>query len=382
MRNRNIVFVSSYPLNEPVIRNRLEPYLNGFIDAGFHAKLVNRSGGEFGDLKTSRFSHFVVKDKKIKRKVFFVRFIVEFIEGWKVIRLAKKKSEVGDFILVSVPSMLLMLFLYRLKGRKVLLDVRDLTWEYLSDKSILTRTFKLFFRKVALFVSSRVFLVIASNSSEVKYFQKLNSAEKNKVIYVPNGISLKQFEKLTLIDTNKQKNTRVKITYIGNVGIAQNLEIFVRAAHKLPQFDFEIVGAGTDYDRVMCLVKSLNANNISLSGRISWYEIPIKYEQADILYAQLTEGFSHAMPSKLYEYLASGKYVIYGGNGQAVSVLNEFDNITVVKPNSLEELVEALVSVTKENRQNNISFHNRSRIEEKYIRENNVKNLITNLVEI
>ena len=45
------------------------------------------------------------------------------------------------------------------------------------------------------------------------------------------------------------------------------------------------------------------------------------YTDSDILYAQLKKEFEGAVPSKLYEYLSTGKFIIYGGLGEALNLL-------------------------------------------------------------
>ena len=71
------------------------------------------------------------------------------------------------------------------------------------------------------------------------------------------------------------------------------------------------------------------------------------YKNTDILYAQLSKEFSSAIPSKLYEYLASGKCIIYGGYGEALKKLKDFENVFFVKPDKVDDLVISIKKLFK-----------------------------------
>ena len=83
------------------------------------------------------------------------------------------------------------------------------------------------------------------------------------------------------------------------------------------------------------------------------------------------------MPSKLYEYITTGKTIIYGGVGEAPKVLSQFDKIQLISPSSESELNLAIAS-SPELMQ--LSPHqNRCLIKEKFIRESNSQRYITEL---
>ena len=128
---------------------------------------------------------------------------------------------------------------------------------------------------------------------------------------LPNGVSKEQFDRLSIL--KQSKSERPAVCYIGNIGLAQNLTLLVDVAIRCPEADFLIVGGGNDFNRVLRYAKDKNAKNVLLTGRVSWDIIPSYYERADILFAQLGFDYQGAMPSKLYEYLASGKFIVYGG---------------------------------------------------------------------
>ena len=143
------------------------------------------------------------------------------------------------------------------------------------------------------------------------------------------------------------KDNKISISYIGNLGIAQNLETFIKVSKLWPNIEFNIIGEGTDFKRLLKLSKG--CENLSFFGKLQWSEIKYIYKRTNILYAQLSENFSGAMPSKLYEYLASGKFIIYGGIGEAEKVLKDFNNNIVINPDNTSELNTALKKYWRKN---------------------------------
>ena len=82
------------------------------------------------------------------------------------------------------------------------------------------------------------------------------------------------------------------------------------------------------------------------------------------------------MPSKLYEYLSTGKYIIYGGQGVASATLSKFENVSLIQPCSVEILKQEIEKVLSEFN-SSLSASNREKIQAQYIRDVTVKYLIS-----
>jgi glycosyltransferase involved in cell wall biosynthesis len=165
----------------------------------------------------------------------------------------------------------------------------------------------------------------------------------------------------------------MEISYVGNIGIAQNLRIFVDVAARCPKFVFNIVGEGTEYRKIRNHCDRKELSNVKFYGRITWKQVIDIYQKSDILYAQLSNDFEGAMPSKIYEYLATGKFLIYGGGGVAEQVLSKFENNEVVKPDSASILEDCINRNVKDRNIRTLSVENRELIKKLYVRENNVR---------
>lgn len=370
-----VVIVSSVPISEPVIRNRVTPFFKRLLGSGYDVCFVcPRSEGNRARLEAGVELHEVSVDF-IKPKGFVRRAVREAYNAFKVVSYAKDIK--ADAWLITIPSMFLAFIApYVLTGRKVFLDVRDLTWEYLSDKSLLQRFSKRFFR--VSFARSLSFfnLVCATNPTEVEYIKGIWKGKRPPLL-VTNGIAREQYEKLKQVESAARGTTTV--SYIGNIGFAQRLDTLVEAADQLPDIEFRIVGSGIDFDRIEKLISEKKLKNVVLTGRVGWDAVREYYGRTDILYAQLTPDYAGAMPSKLYEYLATGKPIIYGGCGQAVETLSMFDNNQVVNPCDVAALVKVIKTYGRSRGNIKLSHSNREKINSEYIREDAAKTLVDSI---
>lgn len=372
---KKIVIVSSWPLSEPVVRNRITPFIKLLLQAGCDVCLVcPRNSGNESQLQPGVQLH-EVSLKLDKPNGFFSRAICE---AWDALILLKYAKNIQtNTLLLTIPSMFLAFFApFSLRGRKVVLDVRDLTWEYLSDEKALTwfskRVFRLTFKHSLNFFR----LVAVTNSTELDYVRNMWRGSTAPVL-VSNGITRQQFDNLA--DLNALESDVVSVAYIGNIGLAQRLDTLVEAAKQLPDVNFTIIGAGTDYERISTLVAEKKLKNILLTGRVSWEAVREHYDRIDILYAQLAPEYSGAMPSKLYEYLATGKYIIYGGQGQAAEILEGFDHYQLIIPCDVLGLVAAVKSYANRCGREKLSHKNREKIRADYIREDAAEKLIVHI---
>lgn len=359
-----IVFLTTYSFNEPVVKNRLTPFMDLALDRGLSVTLVNPAGGDYHRDADERFHHMALEIPQANRGNFLVRTFREMKLAQKVLDSAPQDR---DYVFVTIPSMFLLFLSGRIRGSKRLLDIRDLTWEYLSDNGAVTRFAKRFFRVLARRKIPTFDYISVTNRAEESYLVENVSLSPARMILTPNGITRSQFDSVSPENAHGRDNSKPLVAYVGNVGVAQNLVTLVDAAKRLPDVDFRIVGGGSDYDRVAA--EAADVPNVTMTGRVNWSEIPPVYREADILYAQLSADFAGAMPSKLYEYLATGKRVIYGGVGEATDVLSQFEGVKVVQPDNAEMLAADIQELTQDKADTGINHSNRELIAANYIRE-------------
>lgn len=375
MYKPKLVIVSSTPLTMAVTKNRLMPFINLLLAKDINVELVCPISDNNETQTLTNINIIEVDIEQFKPKNFFKRALKELSDARSLLSVAKSRGAEG--YLVTIPSMFLgFLAPYYLNGSKAFLDIRDLQWEYLSDRTLsqklVKKLFRVSFNKALNFFEG----VAVTNDTELSYVSHLWNGSI-KPILVTNGIMKQQFDKLKNI-SNSDKS-RLTVTYIGNIGIAQNLTTLASAAKKLPDVDFVIVGSGIEYSNLERFIEDEAISNINLVGRVPWDEVEVYYNRTHILYAQLTPQFSGAMPSKLYEYLATGKFIIYGGTGQAIEKLKGFSNNVCIPPCDPDALVNTIKNLKDESSYNYLSLENRELIEKSYIRENAADSFITEI---
>ena len=85
-------------------------------------------------------------------------------------------------------------------------------------------------------------------------------------------------------------------------------------------------------------------NNIELLPPVPRQEIKALYEQADVLFLHLNDlmAFKRVLPSKLFEYAATGKPIWAGVAGYAaVFIATEISNAAVFAPCDAEAALES-----------------------------------------
>lgn len=378
MLSKTIVVVSSNALSEQVVKNRLMPFLNLLLNKRCEVVLVCPSNINVIEEQLNGVRLVEVKISETRSTSFIQRALKEVNASAYLLAIARRQK--ADVYLITIPSMFLAflapVFLY---NSKVVLDIRDITWEYLSDHAALhkysKRLIRLTFKNVINFYKA----VSVTNNTELSYVKNIWK-RKRPVLLTPNGIMKDQFDKVK--EVKIAKNSLLTVTYIGSIGLPQHLETLVLAAKELQDVKFRIVGSGMEQDKINKLILENKLENIEIIGEVPWYKVIDYYSETDILYAQLTPEFSGAMPSKLYEYLATGKYIIYGGSAQATKTLSNFHNNSVIRPCNTKELVEAILYIKNDSRKTEINYENREKIKQRYIREESAKKLIECIYDI
>ena len=102
--------------------------------------------------------------------------------------------------------------------------------------------------------------------------------------------------------------------------------------------------------------------------------------EADVLFAQIGVNFKSAVPTKVFEYIASGRRILLGlPEGPAKEIFQEFHGIEIFPVGSLKLMnysYEKLISQKFDSEQ---KAHNLELLKSRYIRE---KTMMTFLSEV
>lgn len=145
------------------------------------------------------------------------------------------------------------------------------------------------------------------------------------------------------------------ILYAGNIGEGQGLEeVIPEAAERLaPEFEFWIVGDGGRRDRLEQRVAAQQEGNVQILDPVPRESLIDLYRRADVLFLHLNdyEAFHRVLPSKVFEYAATGKPLLAGVNGVSRDfICKHVSNAAVFDPCDTRGLIQALDRLRMETR--------------------------------
>ena len=134
-------------------------------------------------------------------------------------------------------------------------------------------------------------------------------------------------------------------------------KIIPEAANELKNIQFRLIGDGSTKNLLIENNLFKSQNNIELLKPIVRENLIIEYQKADILFLHLNSynAFNKVLPSKIFEYAATGKPILAGVSGYASEFLkNNVSNSVIFKPCDVNDAKKAFdqLLIIKENRKN------------------------------
>lgn len=194
-----------------------------------------------------------------------------------------------------------------------------------------------------IFTTSESFVesIVDRNISEEKVFYWPQYAED---FYIP--LEGGSFE---LIDQSK-----FNITFTGNVGQGQGLDILVQSAEMLKEkyqdlkIKFNIVGDGRYKDQ---LVKNIEKSDVrdyfNFIPKQSPKNIPAILASSQVAFLSLNKHpiFSKTIPAKLQSYMACGKPVLASAEGETEKIILDANCGICTAPGDALELTDAIITL-------------------------------------
>jgi glycosyltransferase involved in cell wall biosynthesis len=244
--------------------------------------------------------------------------------AWRSIQVARTLPEKPDVVIgPSVPlgTGWAASKIARMKGAAFVFEVRDV-WPIalvydggLSRRSPVYYSFRII-EKYLYRKSQR----ISATMPFIHQHVSESGSNPEKVTWIPNGVDFERFSGLEAYDGGEK--LPLVAMYVGAFGVAHDVITIVRAANILQQkgndkYRFVIVGDGVK--RPDCQREaSLNAlSNIEFRDPVPKKDVPRLQMESDILIASVTDSDSYRFGlnlNKMFDYLASGRPVIFSGN--------------------------------------------------------------------
>ena len=277
-------------------------------------------------------------------------------EQLMALRLALRAlSEPVDILVTSSPSMFLgpvSLAFARLRNAKFVWDVRDITWGYARDVAgsspVMTFATRIL-EKYILYALRRADLVIGASRGITRTLVE-SGVEPAKTITVLNGISTELLEAIVRT-SGRVENRRPVVAYAGLIGYNQNLGILLEVARMLPDVEFVLAGDGPELPLLKRRTKELALTNVSFSGYLDREGLLDLYRRSDALFAHVRSSptiDATMIPVKLFEYMATGKPIVYAGKGAAAELLRGIGCAVTVAPGDPEAIGTAIAELLQD----------------------------------
>ncbi len=267
-------------------------------------------------------------------------------------RLARTATRARPQVIVaSSPSMFLgpaCLAAARARRAKFVWDLRDLTWEYGKEGDVIAGRAALAsiraLARVMWATADGADLLVCANDGLASIVRE--RVTKTPVEVVRNGVDESL---LALFDPAPPPPGRpTSILYAGLLGHAQELEVIVDVAVLAPDLQFVLAGDGPCREALEDLVRERRLDNVTFTGYVAPDELARLYHASDALFAQVRQSTLHAVtavPSKLFEYMAAGRPIVYAGEGAAVDLVERTGAGITTAPGDARAIADALRTV-------------------------------------
>ena len=161
-----------------------------------------------------------------------------------------------------------------------------------------------------------------------------------------NGVDDEFVAALTLAPVDK-KHGLIRVLYAGNIGEGQGLHRILPAlAVRLRgKATFRVIGDGGRRTQLVESLAAAGADNVELVAPVSREALRAEYADASVLFLHLNdhEAFLKVLPSKIFEYAATGKPLWAGVAGHAAEFLrSEVENAAVFRPCDVDAAMASL----------------------------------------
>ena len=285
--------------------------------------------------------------RPVRRMVGFLTFLLS-----SIVNSFRIKGKF-DLVIASSPPVTTAIAGYlvsRLRRTRYVLELRDLQPESgvqfgNLEESLFTRSI----RAVMNFLYKRADRIVSATDG-INDFLREYGIEPRRVITVKSGVG----DNFIFGHSNGVRKKfgwkeKFLVVYSGTLGLVRPLETIVEAARGLAHekdIHFVFVGDGQKKAELEKLTAHYQLDNVSFTGLQPLEYIPFFLRASDVLIECLkdVEVAKMAVPSKVFEYMASGKPIVLGcPDGEASALLNNAGGALTYRSSNADELSELIL---------------------------------------
>jgi glycosyltransferase involved in cell wall biosynthesis len=195
------------------------------------------------------------------------------------------------------------------------LILRDIFPEWAVDLGLMPRgPVYLFFKAIAAFQYSMADVIGVQTPSNLAYLAGWEKPPRRRVEVLHNWLAATPPGPCSIVVENTALAGRKIFVYIGNMGVAQGMDIFMELIGALRHRDdigFLFVGRGSEFARLQAEKTSRELDNVLFFDEIDSLEIPGLLEQCQVgMVALHPDHRTHNIPGKFVSYMHYGLPVL------------------------------------------------------------------------
>ena len=311
-----------------------------------------------------------------KGKWNYIAHYLSFMFG--AIKASRRHRGAFDVVWASSPPLFTGMAgwaIARLKNTRLCLDIRDIWPESAVVAGQISGTGFLF--KAAKVVEWLLYRLADQLTCVARpmadYIEKTSGGRRPQIIY--NAIPHNMVSELPL--PIESEPAPLRILYIGNMGYCQNLSLVIEAAALLAaegnqQIRFVMVGNGVEKPMLEAAIKERNLSNVEIHGIVSKERAieMIRETHALMLHLKDDGTMDKTIPSKVFDYMAGGRPILYGLKGEACDILGSVAGNLYYDPADPAQLAEQAKYLQQNYRQLALTASaNLTLVKENYLRD-------------
>lgn len=216
----------------------------------------------------------------------------------------------------------------RLLRTRYLLDIQDLYPETAVHLGVLRhRPLIKAFEVAERFLYRQASGVVGISSGFADHFCRAG-VPRSRVCVVPNWVDLRAFPYQNCRHEAPTAQRPLRLGFFGNHGLAQGLETLVEGMAQLrdePRVHLSMIGDGVAKPDLIARAKQYNLDNITFAPPCAHDQVAENLRSIDVGIVHLRRNplYRITVPCKTYEYMALGKPILIGVDGEARRVVED-----------------------------------------------------------
>lgn len=192
---------------------------------------------------------------------------------------------------------------------------------------------------------------IIINSPGFRTYILSKGVKEKDILFIPNSLTADELNLKNRLPPLSE--SRIKVVYTGNIGLAQDLKKLITVAEKLKEhkeIEFRIIGYGFRISEVEDVINSKGLTNIkvihAMNRKVTLYEVSTSH----IAYVSLVEKdvFKKVLPGKIIDYMCVGKPIVADVAGRSRKVILDAQCGLVADSREADEISQQILRLASD----------------------------------